>query len=204
MSERFSYLCREPFGKAARQAVHVCTHARRDAAVREPQTHGQSVFMPKTKSLSSAGYVAAFTQPWGSTLQRNARLGLMHGSPLRRDSPSMNDSNPRAAVLGEKRMSALQTDAYRRVPRQLRCQSKPSPAATDPPRGWPALRSRVFQYGTGLPQLARCWHSTHLGYLFQNAVHSLNKAAGRHFCPSYTTGIFEAYFTNLPVRRRQS
>lgn len=133
MSERFSYLCREPFGKAARQAVQVCTHARRDATVREPQTHRQSVFTPKTKSLSSAGYVAAFTQPWGSTLQRNARLGLMHGSPLRRDSPSMNDSNPRAAVLGEKRMSALQTDAYRRVPRQLRCQSKPSPAATDPP-----------------------------------------------------------------------
>lgn len=101
MSERFSYLCREPFGKAARQAVQVCTHARRDAAVREPQTHRQSVFTPKTKSLSSAGYVAAFTQPWGSTLQRNARLGLMHGSPPRRDSPSMNDSNPRAAVLGE-------------------------------------------------------------------------------------------------------
>lgn len=44
----------------------------------------------------------------------------------------MNDSNPSAAVLGEKGMSALQTDAYRREPRQLRCQSKPSLAARDP------------------------------------------------------------------------
>lgn len=32
-------------------------------------------------------------------------------SPERGDSTSMNDSNPRAAVLGEKAMSVLQTDA---------------------------------------------------------------------------------------------
>lgn len=50
----------------------------------------------------------------------------------RGDSTSVNNCNPRATVLGGKGMSALQTGAYGRAPRQLGCSSKPSPVARDP------------------------------------------------------------------------
>lgn len=88
-----------------------------------------------------------------------------------------DNSNLRAAVLGEKGMFVLQTDTYKREPRQLSSQSQPSPAARD---AFPAKHS------ARLPSLVRCWYWSHLSYFFQQATRNLCKATGRHFCPNYT------------------
>lgn len=117
----------------------------------------------------------------------------------------MNDSNPRAVVLGENDMSAQQTDTYGREPRQLRCPSKPSPAARDPMR---VSLPQAAEYFTGYLNTALVCRTSSMQANnptqpppTESSV-QLIQGCRKAFLPRlHATCVLEAYFTNLPVRK---
>lgn len=71
MSERFSCLCRGPFGKAGGVGPWQA-HARRATGVRRPHIQQPSIFARnRGKPEEGWPHLAAFTQTWGSTSQKN-------------------------------------------------------------------------------------------------------------------------------------
>lgn len=175
MSERFSYLSGGPLGEVGRprQAAHSCTHARRGAGVRMPQTRRKNIFHMKKKKITQ--------KPERCWLY--GRFYPILGEHVAKEHPSSSDAwvspkrghheceqqQPDNGVLGEKGTSG---EGYGGSGATM------SPAWREGTWVKVVLPRKAGHFNTALVcrDFVQRWHSTRASDFFQKAAHSLHKA----------------------------